>query len=120
MLLLLDLLDDDDESLLALGGGVEVFAPVITGDYPFFSAGFFSAEFFSDGFWGQSVQPMASLGSYGPMPRKKKRLDDDLNEVLPADVISRLSDEMVAASVTANAVKQAKRRRSEAILLLMM
>ncbi len=96
MLLLLDLLDDDDESLLALGGGVE------------------------DGFWGPSVQPMASLGSYGPMPLKKKRLDDDLNEVLPADVISRLSDEMLAASVTANAVKQAKRRRNEAILLLMM
>ena len=120
MLLLLDLLDDDDESLLALGGGVEVFAPVITGDYPFFSAGFFSAEFFSDGFWGQSVQPMASLGAYGPMPLKKKRLDDDLNEALSADVVSRLSDEMMAASVTAHAVKQAKRRRNEAILLLMM
>ena len=58
MLLLLDLLDDDDESLLALGGGVEVFAPVITGDYPFFSSGFFSAGFFSDGFWGD---PGASL-----------------------------------------------------------
>lgn len=120
MLLLLDLLDDDDESLLALGGGVEVFAPVITGDYPFFSSGFFSAGFFSDGFWGPSVQPMASLGAYGPMPRKGKRLDDELNEALSADVVSRLSDEMMAASVTAHAVKQAKRRRNEAILLLMM
>lgn len=61
MLLLLDLLDDDDESLLALGGGVEVFAPVITGDYPFFSPGFFSAGFFSEGFWGVASQPYVDL-----------------------------------------------------------
>ena len=63
MLLLLDLLDDD-EPLLALGGGVEVSDPVATGDYPFFSAGFFYAGFFSAGFWGVLEQPYNRLSCH--------------------------------------------------------
>ena len=118
MLLLLDLLDDDDDLFLALSGGVE--EPVIPATGQFWAAGFWSAGFWADGFWGE-VQPpaMASLGAWGGA-RRRKVLDDELEEALPGETVSRIRDEMLAASFTADAIKQAKRRRNEAILLLMM
>lgn len=95
----------------------------MTTGQPFFSEGFWAEGFWSDGFWGDQPQMLASLGAYGPIKRKAKRTDDDLEtieESLPVDVISRLRDETLAASVMAVAIKQAKRRRNEAVLLLMM
>ena len=81
--------------------------------------------------WGvDSVVPVlpASLGGWADdRKRKKNRLDDELNEIqeaLPADVVSRIRNEMLSASlaqdVIARAKSRAKRMRSEEEALLLM
>jgi len=85
--------------------------------------------------WGDSwgvaaVVPVlpASLGGWtDDRKRKKRRLDDELDEIqeaLPADVVSRIRNEMLSASlaqdVIARAKSRAKRMRSEEEALLLM
>ena len=72
--------------------------------------------------------PVASLGGWsGEQKREKKRFDDDLGEIeeaLPLDVVSRIRNEMLSASlaqdVIARAKSRAKRMRLEEEALLLM
>ena len=72
--------------------------------------------------------PVASLGGWsGEQKPKKKRLDDELEtiqEAIPVDVVSRIRNEMLSASlaqdVIARAKSRAKRMRSDEEALLLM
>ena len=80
--------------------------------------------------WGDGADVPVSLASLGGWPAKKRKKaheDNDLEEVseaFPADVVSRIRNEMLSASlaqdVIARAKSRAKRMRSEEEALLLM
>lgn len=69
----------------------------------------------------------ASLGSWGgkveeEKPRKKKEAQQQVVEPLPVEVVARLREEMLSASLAADVVSRAKARRiraNEEALILM-
>ena len=80
--------------------------------------------------WGAGADVPVSLASLGGWPAKKrKKADEDdepeeVSEAFPADVVSRIRNEMLSASlaqdVIARAKSRAKRMRSEEEALLLM
>ena len=70
----------------------------------------------------------ASLGAWGgkveEVKKKRKKIVDVVEEAIPQVVISRLRDEMLAASLTeeiiARAKARAKQKRNNTVALLMM
>lgn len=81
--------------------------------------GFWADGLWSDGFWdGQAVVP-ASLGGWGPI-RKRRKEDDEIDEALSVDVVTRIQGELLAGSFMQESIRTAKRRRDETLLLLMM
>jgi hypothetical protein len=124
VLLLLELLDTDDDDLLLLAGagGVESSADPCEG--AFWSEGFWADGFWSDGFWCEGEAPPQLLASLGAAPykrvkRRKHEDDDEITEAISIETVSRIRGEL-AASITAEAIKTARRRSNEALILLLM
>jgi hypothetical protein len=84
-----------------------------------FRAALFAAKHFAAQTLAGVQQYFASLGAWGgkdeqEKPRKKKETPQEIVEPLPVEVIARLREEMLSASLAADVVSRAKARRTRA------
>lgn len=76
---------------------------------------------------GDTPQPpvVASLGAWGKLPDKKREQEfsPEVKEDIPVQVISRIRDEMLSASLAADVIerarKQAQQRKNQHIAILL-